>query len=128
MPLLLDSHSLLWFADDALQLPPSAKLLIEDPSNTKYVSLMSIWEIAIKAASGKLILKREAGVYLADVMAKNGFLLLTPTYDHAILAASLPLHHKDPFDRFLIAQSLSEKMPLISADEIFDAYGVTRLW
>lgn len=128
MPLILDSHSLLWFADDDPQLPASAKLLIEDPNNTKYVSLMSIWEIAIKAASGKLKLKREAGVYLADVMAKNGFLLLNPTYDHAILAASLPLHHKDPFDRFLIAQSLHENMAIISADEIFDAYSVARIW
>ncbi len=99
MPLILDSHALLWFADDDPQLPDAAKLLIENPNNIKYVSLMSIWEIAIKSASGNLKLKREAGVYLADVMAKNGFLLLSPTYAHAILAASLPLHHKDPFDR-----------------------------
>ena len=127
MPILLDSHSLLWFAGDSPRLPISAKIRIENPNYIKDVSLMSLWEIAIKAASGKLALKREAGLYLAEVMSNNGFLLLTPTYDHAILAESLPMHHRDPFDRFLIAQSLHEQMPIISADTLFDAYGVTRI-
>ncbi len=125
---ILDSHALYWFAEDDPKMPLAVKQLIEDAATTIYVSVVSIWELAIKAANGKLKLASPPEIYFADVLKQNGFKLLGVTYDHVILAAKLPLHHKDPFDRLLIAQSLVEGLPFLSVDEIFDDYGVTRIW
>ena len=128
MKILLDSHTLYWFAEDAPQMPDTIKSLIENEQTENFVSVISIWELAIKAASGKLILASPPEIYFADVIRANGFALLAVTFNHVILAAKLPTYHKDPFDRLLIAQSLIDDIPIVSTDSVFDAYGVTRLW
>ena len=128
MKYLLDSHTGLWFADDAPQMSNTIKQIIENSANEKHISIASIWELAIKVATGKLNFTDPPEIYLADLLRLNSFQLLPLTFDHVVRGAALPLHHRDPFDRVIIAQSLMENMPIISADTIFDAYGVTRIW
>src|SRR5204862_479442 len=119
---------LLWFLDDDPLLVPNAKALIEDPANRKLVSMASCWEIAIKAGLKKLDLGEPATTFLPRELAANKFDLLAIELPHATFVESLPTHHKDPFDRMLVAQALIDKLPVVSADAIFDQYGVTRLW
>ncbi len=126
--ILLDSHTFLWFVWDDPLLSPVAKQQIENPANSKWVSVASCWEITIKAGLGKLRLGEPAATFLPRELATNHFSLLKIELAHVTLVETLPLHHKDPFDRLLIAQALTEKQPLVSADVIFDKYGVTRLW
>jgi len=126
--LLLDTHALLWFLDENPLLNPSARGLIENPANHKHVSVATCWEIAIKAGLGKLNLGEPASTFLPRELAVNHFTLLGIDLNHATLVETLPAHHKDPFDRLLIAQALTENMPLVSIDAIFDNYGVIRLW
>lgn len=128
MNLLLDTHVLLWFLDDDPQLTPTAKALIEDPANHKLVSVATCWEIAIKVGLKKLDLGEPATTFLPRELAANHFDLLGIELSHATFVETLPPHHKDPFDRLLVAQTVIEKLPLVSADVIFDQYGVTRLW
>jgi len=126
--ILLDSHAFLWFVWDDPLLSPAAKQRIEDPANHKWVSVASCWEIAIKAGLGKLRLGEPATTFLPRELATNHFALLRIDLAHATLVETLPPHHKDPFDRLLVAQAVIEKLPLVSADDLFDEYGVTRLW
>jgi PIN domain nuclease of toxin-antitoxin system len=126
--LLLDTHTLLWFLQADPALSATAKALIEDPANRKLVSIVSCWEIAIKAGLGKLKLVEPAGVLLTRELAANNFDLLPISLDHATAVETLPQHHKDPFDRLLIVQAQIEGIPLVSVDPIFDSYGVSRLW
>ncbi len=128
MNLLLDSHTLLWFLRDDPKLSATAKALILDPVNHKFVSVASCWEIAIKSVRGKLGLTEPSGVLLGRELPRNGFDLLAIELRHATHVELLPEHHKDPFDRLLAAQCLLEGMPLVSVDAQFDPYGVTRLW
>lgn len=128
MNVLLDSHALLWFLNDAPQLVPNAKATIEDPANRKFVSIATCWEIAIKVGLRKLDLDESASIFLPRELSVNRFELLGIELAHVMFIESLPIHHKDPFDRLLIAQSLSETMPVITADAVFDTYGVTRIW
>jgi len=126
--LLLDTHALLWFLDDDPLLSGSAKALIEDPANHKFVSVATCWEIAIKVGLKKLDLGEPATTFLPRELAANHFDLLEITLRHATFVETLPPHHKDPFDRLLIAQALIEAMPIVRVDLALDAYGVTRLW
>ncbi len=126
--ILLDSHAFLWFVWDDPLLSPAAKQRIEDPANHKWVSVASCWEIAIKAGLGKLRLGEPTTTFLPRELATNHFSLLRIELAHATLVETLPPHHKDPFDRLLIAQAIIEKLPLVSADAVFEEYGVTRLW
>lgn len=126
--ILLDSHAFLWFVWDDPLLSPAAKQRIEDPANHKWVSVASCWEIAIKAGLGKLRLGEPATTFLPRELATNHFSPLRIELAHVTLVETLPPHHKDPFDRLLIAQAIIEKRPLVSADSVFDEYGVTRLW
>ncbi len=128
MNLLLDTHTLLWFLRDDPRLSAAAKALILDPANHKFVSVASCWEIAIKATRKKLGLTEPSGVLLGRELPRNGFDLLHIELRHATHVESLPEHHKDPFDRLLVAQSLLEAIPLVSVDAQLDPYGVTRLW
>ncbi len=128
MNLLLDTHALLWFLNDDRQLVPNAKATIEDPANKKFVSVATCWEIAIKVGLKKLDLGESASVFLPRELSANKFDLLGIELAHVVFIESLPIHHKDPFDRLLIAQSLLETMPVVTADAMFDQYGVTRIW
>jgi PIN domain nuclease of toxin-antitoxin system len=128
MPWLLDTHALLWFSWGDAQLSLAARALIEDETNQILVSVASIWEIAIKIGAGKLALTEPLDQFVNEHLDGNQIDLLPIERRHAIHVATLPLHHRDPFDRILVAQSQLDGMPLVSADPIFDVYGVTRLW
>jgi PIN domain nuclease of toxin-antitoxin system len=126
--LLLDTHSLLWFLNDDPCLSATAKALIQDPANHKVVSVASCWEIAIKVGLKKLDLGEPATTFLRRELTTNGFDLLGIELIHATSVESLPTHHKDPFDRLLVVQSMIEKLPVVSMDTQLDAYGITRIW
>ena len=128
MNLLLDTHTFIWFIMGSSNLSAHARALIEDVANEKFLSVASLWEIAIKLSIGKLMLSAPFDVLIPQQLSLNGFELLNIEIDHAALVATLPFHHRDPFDRLLIAQASVEKMSVVSIDAVFDAYSVTRLW
>jgi PIN domain nuclease of toxin-antitoxin system len=128
MTLLLDTHVILWFFWDDPQLSAAARDAITDPQNRKLVSLANCWEIAIKASVGKLRLGEAAYPFLAREVARNNFELLPISLEHATAVELLPQHHRDPFDRLLVAQALVERLAVVSADSALDPYGVTRIW
>jgi PIN domain nuclease of toxin-antitoxin system len=121
--LLLDTHILLWWIADQSDLPEEARHVIADPEMEVLVSAASAWEIAVKKASGRL----EAPEDLELEVARHGFEPLAITFDHARSAGSLPLHHRDPFDRMLIAQARLESLTLVTVDRAFGRYGVDLL-
>ena len=128
MTLLLDTHTLLWLLLDDPQLSVEAKALIEDSNNRKLVSIVSCWEIAIKAGRGKLILAEPSHALLERELPRNNLELLPISLGHATAVEALPTHHKDPFDRLLIAQAIVEGIPIIGVDVAFDDYPVRRIW
>jgi PIN domain nuclease of toxin-antitoxin system len=112
MNLLLDTNVLLWWLDDHPSLSPRAKSVIADGSNLVFVSTAVIWEIRIKQALGKL----EIPAYFRKVLDQQGFELLDITTDHAYAVGDLPTHHRDPFDRMLVAQAKLERLTLVTGD------------
>ncbi len=128
MKLLLDTHTLLWFIAGSPNLSAAARTLIEDAANEKYVSIASLWETAIKISIGKMTLAAPFDVLFPHQLQINGFELLPIKINHTSTVAALPFHHRDPFDRIMIAQVIEENMNLVSIDAVFDDYSVTRLW
>jgi PIN domain nuclease of toxin-antitoxin system len=128
MKLLLDTHTFLWFIMGNPNLSANARLLIEDQSNEKYLSVASLWEIAIKVSIGKLALTASFDTLIPQQLSLNGFELLNLEVHHAAALIQLPFHHRDPFDRLLIAQAMVEQMQIVSTDSTLDAYQTTRLW
>jgi PIN domain nuclease of toxin-antitoxin system len=126
--ILLDTHVLLWFLQDDPQLSQPAKNAIEDPANRKVVSVASCWEVAIKAGIGKLKLGEPAGTLLTRELTRNCFDLLPISLANATAVELLPTHHKDPFDRMIVAQALEESLPNVSHDGELDRYGIRRIW
>jgi PIN domain nuclease of toxin-antitoxin system len=124
---LLDTHAFLWFITDDDRLPPRARAAIVE-SDDALVSVASCWEMAIKASLGKLMLSAPVDRFLAEQLAENNFELLHIELAHVTRVASLPWHHRDPFDRLLAAQALDERLPIVSADPVFRKYGVKRRW
>lgn len=128
MNYLLDTHTFLWFINDDRELSVMAKTLIEDPENAIYLSVASVWEMAIKVSLGKLNLPAPFTDFVAEQLSENSLRLLEIQVEHVGAVATLPFHHRDPFDRLIIVQSLSEHIPIIGKDQIFDGYGVQRHW
>ena len=126
--LLLDTHAFLWWVNDAPELTDTARLAIADANNLCCLSMASCWEMAIKSSIGKLRLARSIERFVSEQLAANGFVLLNIELRHAAKLAKLPFHHRDPFDRLLIAQAISEKLTIISADSVFSEYNVKLLW
>lgn len=124
MKLLLDSHAFLWWLADDSKLSAEAKKAVADPSSIVHVSAATVWELAIKAALGKLDLD---GADLVKEIEENDFVELPITARHALAAATLPRHHEDPFDRMLIAQAQIEGLTVVTRDPAFRAYGATIL-
>ena len=127
MTYLLDTHTLLWFLRSPDGLPKKVRELIEDSSTTLAISLVTPWEISIKNGIGRI----DAQDILDDfdsILIRGRFNLLTPSLSHVLRSGSLPLYHRDPFDRLLAAQSLDLGWSLLSKDAMFDAYGVRRIW
>ena len=128
MKVLLDTHAFLWFIMGSANLSVNARALIEDPANERLLSVASLWEIAIKTSFGKLTLSAPFDELIPAQLKLNGIDLLNIKVDHLSTLTTLPFHHRDPFDRLIIAQAIVEKLPVISLDGTFDAYGVTRHW
>jgi PIN domain nuclease of toxin-antitoxin system len=126
--LLLDTHAMLWFFWDDSRLSGHAKTLIKDAGNRKLVSIASCWEIAVKVGLGKLDLGESSRSFLPREIARNDFRLLPIGLNHATMVEGLALHHRDPFDRLLIAQAMVEGLSVVGADAVFDKYGISRLW
>ncbi|MBM3144645.1 MAG: type II toxin-antitoxin system VapC family toxin [Chloroflexi bacterium] len=128
MNLLLDTHAFLWFIAGDTSLSQSARAAIEDLGNNRYLSMASMWEIAIKISFGKLELSEPFEALIPKQLADNSIELLGISFEHTVLVSSMPFHHRDPFDRLLIAQSKVERMTLVSIDPAFDSYSVNRFW
>jgi PIN domain nuclease of toxin-antitoxin system len=128
MKLLLDTHTFLWFIEGSPRLSGRARALIEDEASEVFLSVASLWEIAIKISLDKLQLARPFGTLIPQQLSLNDITLLDITPDHAAGVITLPFHHRDPFDRLLIAQAQVEQMPIVGDDPAFDAYLVRRLW
>lgn len=128
MRILLDTHAFLWFLEGSASLSAHARSTIEEPENIVFVSVASLWEIAIKYSLGRLDLEQPFGEFIPSQIETNGFALLSLDVPHMSRVAELPFHHRDPFDRMIIAQSLVEDLPIIGRDEAFDHYGVARHW
>ena len=128
MRLLLDTHTFLWYTATPANLSTAALSILNDPNNDVLLSMASAWEMSIKAALGKLGLSQKVVPFVQDQIALNGFQLLPISLDHVALVEELPLHHRDPFDRLLVAQSLAEDIPIVSVDGALDAYGIQRIW
>ena len=126
MKVIIDTHVLLWGLQDEKKLSPRVRVLL--PSADVWISVASIWEILVKVQTGRLVLPGPVGDYLAATLTTNGVSVLPITFDHVRRLEELPLHHRDPFDRILIAQSLNEKLPLVSADQQFEKYPVELIW
>lgn len=128
MRVLLDTHAFLWFVLGDAQLSGTARQHIEDPGNEKLLSPASYWEIAIKISVQKYTLSQPYEVFMQQGIADNGFLILPIEPRHTAVLTNLPFHHRDPFDRLIIAQAMVEQTPVISGDAVFAAYPVTCLW
>jgi len=126
--LLLDTQSLIWFDQDDPRLSSRAKSLLEAPDNELWLSPVTYWEIAIKASLGKLTLTTPFDEFLTRIVVENRLVVLPILVEHCAALIGLAHHHRDPFDRLLIAQAITEKVAVVSSDEQFDAYPVIRLW
>lgn len=128
MRVLLDTHSFLWFVTEDPKLSGRAQRIIAAGSNEPLLSVACVWEIAIKVNTGRLPIPEPLDRFIPEQLRINRVELLPIELRHTFAVARLPLHHRDPFDRLLIAQSLVEGIPILSADPAFDSYSVQRLW
>ncbi|MCL5044218.1 MAG: type II toxin-antitoxin system VapC family toxin [Deltaproteobacteria bacterium] len=129
MKVLLDTHAFLWWIADDPQLSPRARRILGASANEVYFSAASGWEIAIKARLGRLsVAGADVESFVAQQVAANGFQVLPINLAHALKTYSLPDHHKDPFDRLLVAQAATEELALVSADRQLAAYKVRIVW
>ena len=131
MKYLIDTHIFLWFSAGSSELSQKAKQIIADKNNEIFISIASLWEISIKTSLGKLEIQKEYENIIDDVTG-NAMEILPINFSHTVAQNKLPFHHRDPFDRIILAQAIVENMNLISKDEIFDLYlsdkSVKRIW
>jgi PIN domain nuclease of toxin-antitoxin system len=128
MKLLIDTHTFLWAIGQSAKLSQTCRDLLTDGNNEVLLSAASLWEIAIKLSLGKLTLGGSFETFIPLQLALNRIEILEATLQHYAVVATLPQHHRDPFDRLIIAQAQAESLPVVSIDDKFDPYGVKRLW
>jgi len=126
--ILLDTHTFLWFIAGDPQLDAYVRQLIEEANNERYLSVASVWEITIKSSLGRLTVPTPPTTLIREHVWANAIDLLAITPDHFDTLHTLPYHHKDPFDRLLIAQAMQEGMLLATKDQAFNAYDVQVTW
>jgi PIN domain nuclease of toxin-antitoxin system len=126
--LLLDTQPFLWWIADDGRLPPRPRVSIADGANEVFVSVVSVWEIVVKAGLGRLEVPDPIDRFVMSQLEANGFLALPVTMRHALGLASLPDAHDDPFDRVLVAQAVAEDLTLVTGDRAFADYPVTTTW
>jgi PIN domain nuclease of toxin-antitoxin system len=124
---LLDTHAFIWFIEGDVQLSGQARKAIEKNDVVNFVSIASLWEIAIKISLGKLELRMPYS-NISTMIANNGFQILPITFEDTLTLTKLPFHHRDPFDRVIISQSLTNNLSIISKDKTFNDYGVNLIW
>ena len=127
MNYLLDTHALIWFLNGDKNLSAKARKAIESNEAINFVSILSLWEIAIKISLNRLDLKTSFENIGVEII-NNNFQMLPITFQDTLVLSSLPLHHRDPFDRLLISQGINNKFTIISKDEYFESYKVKILW
>jgi PIN domain nuclease of toxin-antitoxin system len=130
MKLLLDTHAFLWLINDDyahLRGSKAVELFLANDAQP-FLSLASVWEMAIKTRLGKLALEQPLDSFIPQQLQRNQIELLPINFEHILQTLQLPFHHRDPFDRLLIAQAISEEMTLLSADGAFSAYNVKQVW
>jgi PIN domain nuclease of toxin-antitoxin system len=128
MKLLLDTHTFLWLVEGSPNLSTAAQSALADPAHELYLSVASVWELAIKTGNRKLALSDPLDVFVGKWTVVYQLALVPIDTPHALGVVGLPDHHRDPFDRILIAQALTEGMTLVSADAKFSLYAVPILW
>jgi PIN domain nuclease of toxin-antitoxin system len=126
VPVLLDTHAFLWWCEDSRELSKKARKAISE--DECLLSMVSLWEIAIKQSLGKLKLPSSFARYIPEQISLNGFSRLDIGFSHVARCAELPWLHRDPFDRLLIAQALEEDLRVVSRDPVFEQFGVRRVW
>jgi PIN domain nuclease of toxin-antitoxin system len=126
--LLLDTHTLFWSADDPSKLSATAMAALQDANNDRLLSAATIWELAIKLGQGKITLSKPYRQWMETAITDLKLGILPITLEYAERLSVLPPHHKDPFDRLMIAQALVDGIAVVGVDAAFDAYGVTRIW
>ena len=127
MRVLLDTHAFLWGIADYKRLSLRARRAIADATE-RFLSIASCWEIAIKVSRRRLTLPKAIDQFVPEQLGMNGLQLLQIDLDDLARVATLPFHHRDPFDRLLAAQALGEELTLVSGDQVFKKYGVKRVW
>ena len=128
MNILLDSHTLIWFSQNSPQLSSSAIEILEDRNNLLFLSLVSVWEIQIKVQLGKLNLDISLSEIVKDQTKINDVQILPMKLSHIWTLDTLPYYHKDPFDRLLIFQAITENLIILGVDSVFDSYPVEKIW
>lgn len=128
MKILLDTHAWLWWMIEPQRLSQTASNLLGDMGNQVFVSAVSAWEVSIKWSLGRLDLPEHPKTFVPSRLQRDNFTLLPIDLSHVLQVADSPDHHKDPFDRLLIAQSIIEVAPLLSRDELVSQYDIKVLW
>jgi PIN domain nuclease of toxin-antitoxin system len=128
MKLLFDTHTFLWAIGGSTRLGAGCRRAILDPGNELLLSVASVWEMAIKVGLGKLRLGAPIPRLIDGARATLGIAILPIDLAHVMRVQDLPFHHRDPFDRLLVSQALAEGLGVLSADRVFDRYGVKRIW
>jgi PIN domain nuclease of toxin-antitoxin system len=126
--IILDTQVLIWWANDISNISDRVQNIIFDIDNELWVSLASIWEIQIKVSLGKLNLPRPLPDIIATQVSENQIKIMQIELSHIYTLDLLPPHHRDPFDRIIIAQAMNEKISIASIDKAFDAYSIERIW
>lgn len=128
MRLLLDTHAFLWWVEDDAAFSRRARSAVADAANECLLSLASVWEMAIKISLGKLRLRSPLERFVPEQLAANGFQLLEIRLEDAARVSKLAFHHRDPFDRLLVAQAMGGRLAVVSHDPAFRKYGVRCIW
>lgn len=128
MRLLIDTHIFIWLNDAPEKISQQIMTLLSDPDNELLLSLVSVWEMQIKIQLGKLQLQDPLPEILMTQQSVNNLQMLSIQLDQIWALEGLPDHHRDPFDRLLIAQAITTQLPIVSADPMFDRYSIQRLW
>lgn len=128
MRFLLDTHAFLWWDAEAERLPDTLLETLQDPAHELVLSVVSVWEMQIKTGLGKLEVRTSLSTLVSEQREKNSLVVLPVSLQHVLVLSELAHHHKDPFDRLLIAQAKAEALTLVSKDEVFSRYDVPLRW
>ena len=128
MKYLIDTQTLLWIATDDPKLSQEAKRIYLDSGNEIFLSMASIWELAIKSSLGKITFEKTLEKFVDEQVKGNDIQILNIELLHVLRIEQLPFHHRDPFDRLLISQSIENNLPIIGTNSVFDKYEVERIW